>query len=98
LVSDDVFSFLLDVGTQITARIRIEDDTKTVAEGALWYEEALPAETILVSLAVASNVKASPEEVFKALQSITEKLVQFGGSATVGQGLCVAKLVPQEAA
>lgn len=98
LVSDDVLSFLLDIGTQITSRIAIEDDKKTVASGALWYEEALPAETILVSLVVATQVKATPESVFKALADISRSSLQFGGSATVGQGLCLTKLVPQEVA
>lgn len=94
---DDVFSFLLEIGTEVTARIRIEDDKKTVKDGALWYEEALPAETILSSLVVASNVKAAPAEVFSALEKIAEQPVQFGGSATVGRGFCQTMLVPKEA-
>jgi len=98
LVSDDVLSFLLEIGTEVTARIRIDKDTKTVAQGALWYEESLPAETILSSLVVASNIKATPKDVFKAISSITEKTIQFGGSATVGRGLCSTVLVPKEAA
>jgi CRISPR-associated protein Cmr4 len=96
LVSDDVFSFLLEIGTQITARIRIEDETKTVAQGALWYEEALPAESILSSLVVASNVKAPPDEFFETIDMLTQKSIQYGGSATVGQGLCRSYLVPKQ--
>ena len=97
LVSDDVFSFLLEIGTQITARIRIDDKTKTAAGQAFWYEEALPAETILSSLVVATNVQAKPETVFKTLADISQASLQFGGSATIGQGLCLTRLVPQEA-
>ncbi len=98
LVSDDVFSFLLEIGTQVTARISIDDKKKTVSSGALWYEEALPAETILASLVVATGGKATPETVFSSLNKITEATLQFGGSATVGQGLCFTRLVPKEAA
>lgn len=50
IVNDDVFSFLLNTATEITARIRLNDETKTVADGQLWYEEALPAESILAGL------------------------------------------------
>jgi CRISPR-associated protein Cmr4 len=96
LVSDDVFSFLLEIGTEVTARIRIEEDRKTAAEHALWYEEALPAETILSSLAMATNLQASPEQVYKAIEGLSLKTLQFGGSATVGRGLCKATLVPKE--
>jgi CRISPR-associated protein Cmr4 len=96
LVPDDVFSFLLEIGTEVTARIRIEEDRKTAAEHALWYEEALPAETILSSLAMATNLQASPEQVYKAIEGLSLKTLQFGGSATVGRGLCKATLVPKE--
>lgn len=94
LVSDDTLSYLLEIGTEVTARICIDDDTRTVANNLLWYEEALPAEAVLSSVMVASGVKATPAEVFKALSSLTEKTLQFGGSATVGRGLCRTVLVP----
>lgn len=94
---DDVLSFLLEIGTEVTARIRIKDDSKTVIDGALWYEEALPTETILSSLVVASNVRAKPHEVFDALDQISKQTIQFGGSATVGRGLCQIQLVSKEA-
>jgi CRISPR-associated protein Cmr4 len=97
LVPDDVLSFLLEIGTEVTARIRIKDDSKTVIDGALWYEEALPTETILSSLVVASNVRAKPHEVFDALDQISKQTIQFGGSATVGRGLCQIQLVSKEA-
>jgi len=94
IVPDDTLSFLLETATEITARIRIEDDKKTVAQGALWYEEALPAETILAGLVLAATVKASPQEVFDTVRSLSEgKTFQFGGNATVGRGLCKATMI-----
>lgn len=97
IVSDDVLSFLLETATEITARIRIDDNAKTVAEGQLWYEEALPTETVLVSLVVAANVeisKAKSAEVFAAVKALSDnKTLQFGGKATVGRGLCNGWLV-----
>src|SRR5437763_951036 len=51
VVDDDVFSFLAQTATQVDARVRIDEHAKTVAKGQLWYEESLPAETVLAGLA-----------------------------------------------
>ncbi|RMD59951.1 type III-B CRISPR module RAMP protein Cmr4 [Candidatus Parcubacteria bacterium] len=89
IVHDDVMSYLLQVGTEVTARIRLEDDKKTVAKGALWYEEALPAESILAGLVAAQpNGKAQPADVFQIIGQIAGHPLQVGGNATVGRGLC----------
>jgi CRISPR-associated protein Cmr4 len=96
IVSDDVLSFLLETATEISARIRIDDEKKTVANGQLWYEEALPTETVLVSLVVGSQIKtsnATPKDVFDTVKSLSAETLQFGGKATVGRGLCKATLV-----
>ncbi len=89
IVHDDVMSYLLQMGTEVTARIRLKDDEKTVAKGALWYEEALPAESILAGLMAAQpNGKAQPDEVFRVIGQLAEHVLQVGGNATVGRGLC----------
>lgn len=99
IVSDDVMSFLLETATEVVARIALEDDTKTVKDGQLWYEESLPAESILVSLVLASDSRYDKSgydrQVLNAntvLEKIriraNEKTVQIGGKATVGRGLC----------
>lgn len=88
VVHDDVLQYLLGTATEITARVRLLDGTKTVTKGGLWYEEALPAESILAGLVVATPVRATPEDVFRLLEDLTGKTIQFGGKATVGRGLC----------
>lgn len=92
VVADDAFSFLLETATEVLARIRLQDDTKTVEKGGLWYEELLPAETILAGLMVAQPVQKTnmtPEEVLAKVENLAQPPVfQFGGSATVGRGLC----------
>ena len=93
VVSDDVLSFLLETGTEITARISLDDDKKTVKPGALWYEESLPAETVLVGLLLAAPVKATPAQVFSTVETLARKPLQFGGKASVGRGLCRVTLV-----
>ena len=47
VVSDDLFTFLCESGTEVNAHIRINSKTGIVETGALWYEESLPVETIL---------------------------------------------------
>lgn len=89
VVSDEIFSFLCETATQIDARIRIQPDSKTVADGALWYEESLPAETILAGIAWCDAVYrkdvATQETLFK--EFCTEPLaLQVGGKASVGRG------------
>ncbi|MBW8875863.1 MAG: type III-B CRISPR module RAMP protein Cmr4 [Acidobacteria bacterium] len=98
LIDDDLMSLVLETATEVTAHIRLDDDTKTVAQGALWYQESLPAETILVGIAVASDVNAangrsqrSAGELLNHVASLTGGLVQLGGKATVGQGSCFVR-------
>lgn len=91
VVHDDVLSYLAEQATEVTARIRLEDETKTVARGALWTEEALPAETILLSLVLVAPTAHKPIDstrAFQQLEQATAGLVQLGANATVGRGLC----------
>ena len=74
----------------MSARVRIDDDTKTVVDGQLWYEEALPAETILAGLVICDRVydtKAgiTPQALLDGYAS-AELSLQIGGKATVGRG------------
>ena len=99
VVHDDVMSFLLEHATEVTARIRIDDETKTAADGALWYEESLPAETLLCGLVVGAPPKRTGlegEEALDQLASGLDGLVQFGGNATVGRGMCRVRLLGGE--
>lgn len=91
IVPDDVMNFLAATATETIARVRMDADKKTVDEGALWYEEVLPAETVLAGLAVSAPPKVAAiedEEVFAVLSELTAKTLQLGGKATVGRGLC----------
>ncbi len=92
IVADDVFSFLLETATEVVARIKLQDNSKTVQKGGLWYEELLPAETVLAGLIAAQPVEKTELEAGQVLDKVGELLknpvFQFGGSATVGRGLC----------
>lgn len=98
VVGDDVFGFLAETGTEVTARIKLKEDTKTVQDGMLWYEESLPAETVLHGIAVASPVKKvelATEFIFTVVENLTEVPRQLGGKASVGRGLCRMTIVPE---
>jgi CRISPR-associated protein Cmr4 len=101
LVHDDIMSFLLESATEVAARIRLDPDKKTVARGALWYEEALPTETVLCGLAIANHVwrvngkereEWKPARLFGELETLAKGLVQLGGKSTVGRGSCLVRL------
>ena len=80
-----------------TARVRIDDQQKTVAKGALWYEESLPTESILAGLVWCDRVFGSKGN---GQSDVTESsllnefcpcntegsTLQIGGKATVGKG------------
>ena len=91
VVPDTVFDFLTETGTEVTARVRIDDDLKTVEEGALWNEESLPAETILSGLIFCDRVYShqgngvTAETLVHELAT-TALTLQIGGKATVGRG------------
>lgn len=89
IVHDDVMSFLAEHATQVDARVALEPETKTVKTGALWYEESLPTESILVALCGALPVRqTTAADVFGVVDRLAETAVQLGGKATVGRGRC----------
>lgn len=96
LVHDEVFGFLVDQATEVVARIALDDAKKTVRRGALWYEEALPAESVLSGLVVAAPVQGvDAQQVFETVAGLLTGPLQIGGSATTGRGLCRMYLLPQ---
>lgn len=102
VVHDDVFNFVARTATEINARIKLREDAKTVQEGGLWYEETLPTETILSGIALfhpTSKAKESTkdieQEAHKTILDITKNILQLGGKATVGHGLCRMQLTQE---
>lgn len=92
VLNDDVFSFLCQTATEVQAHICIDDEYKRVKKGALWYEEYLPAETILAGLSWCDNFGElrEPEKRKQIIQGYCppggELDLQIGGNATVGKG------------
>lgn len=90
ILPDGVFDFLAETATEVRARVRIDPQTRVVQKGALWYEESLPAETLLYGVAAADHsrqkdCKEDDQTMLGKLKSAAR--LQLGGKATVGHGL-----------
>ena len=89
IVPDDTFTFLAAQGSEVSAHIKIDDTRKIVKKGALWYEESLPAETILAGVAWCDRVYrqgVTQKEIDTTFCGSTPNNIQIGGKATVGKG------------
>ena len=88
VVPNGAFDMLAETATEVAARVRIDPDRKSVEKGGLWYEESLPAESILAGLVWCDRVFTadgiSPDTLMKEFCS-GEKTVQIGGKATTGK-------------
>lgn len=98
LTNDDFRDFVM-LSTEVITRTRIDNATGTVARGALFTEEYLPAESMLYSLALASPIFHDNKGIFKQNGTSEETVVmeffkgglpdviQLGGNATIGKGI-----------
>lgn len=84
IVSDTDFSILAQRGLFIYARNLLDNETKQSKN--LWYEEALPADSLLYTLLFSRN-----SEQDRYLSQLSKELknqpyLQVGGNETIGQG------------
>lgn len=93
ILPDDLFKYLAETATDVQPHIRIDAESKRVADGALWYEESLPAETILAGIITCDTQRIGAEKSQQVLDLLNAKqgnpaehFVQIGGKATVGKG------------
>ncbi|NKC16090.1 MAG: type III-B CRISPR module RAMP protein Cmr4 [Gammaproteobacteria bacterium] len=91
LLHDEIMDFLAETATEVRARIRIDQSTGTVDKGALWYEEHLPAETLLWGV-YALSARNHPDDTCNAAELAgtlpdSGTLLQLGGGAGTGHGL-----------
>ncbi|CAK8724808.1 Type III-B CRISPR module RAMP protein Cmr4 [Candidatus Electrothrix laxa] len=94
IVSNDDFTYLAQHATPVNAHIALDSATKTVLNGALWYEETLPPETLLYcglsAHAARNGGEFNADQVLQfVLRLFQEKpWLQLGGNETVGMGWC----------
>lgn len=92
ILSDDQFRHLCRNAVPVQAHIAIETATKTVKNGALWYEENLPAETVMYCCLSATNGRNEAKQPAAALLGLMDaqfsqhNFIQVGGNLTTGMG------------
>jgi CRISPR-associated protein Cmr4 len=89
IIDDKSFDFLSEFATEVSAHIAIDDEKGTVKDGMLWYQEALPAESVLSGILHADKPRRSgngmtADSVLDLV--LTPKDIQFGGKASTGMG------------
>lgn len=92
VVDDETMGFLWETATQVDTRIRL-DENGVVAGGALWTEESLPPETLLLGLLAArpsmrEGCALSAETIVDWALERSGSVIQLGGKATIGRGRC----------
>ena len=89
IIDNESFTFLCEFGTEVTPRIRITDKG-IVDKGALWYEESLPAESILCGTVWCDTPTVegvTQKQLIDKFCSKPLKDLQFGGKSSIGKGL-----------
>lgn len=100
ILHDDDFTHFVQHATEVVARIALDYDRKTVKEGALFYQEFLPPETVLYSVVLAYSARNgkdhdSASDCLEKLRTCLHDLryLQIGGDETTGKGLCAVRLL-----
>lgn len=97
ILSDNVFRDFVKLSTEVQARIQIDNEKKVVKQGALFYEEALPCDSLLYSVVLAHDPACDSDKrpeglkdsnaVMNFIAKINGNRLQFGGDATTGKGI-----------
>jgi CRISPR-associated protein Cmr4 len=93
VLSDESFRDFVQNSTEIVTRVRLDREKKTVAQGALWTQEALPSDCLLLSAILARSTRngsnGTAEQVADWLrdpQNVPQR-IQLGGDETTGSGI-----------
>ena len=107
VVPDAIMGFLSETAMELRTRISIDEETGTVKRGALWFEEHLPAESVLWGVCSLGRSRAPGPDAPSAdalAGSLSDRLpmhdgllLQLGGQAGVGRGLVRLRLLQETA-
>ncbi len=84
-------------GTEVQTHVRIEPDKKTVAKGALWTAEYLPADSLLFAPLFFTDSRAQNNgmdvaQIMQKFAYLDGSHLQLGGDETTGQGWVAARI------
>lgn len=100
IVSDNVFTDLVNYAVEVRTRIKIDQTTGTAQGKALFTVEMVPSESIFYSLVFTDDPKNSNsnsiknvDEVIDNIQKLIDnnKVIQVGGDETIGLGFVKVK-------
>ncbi|RLC76062.1 MAG: type III-B CRISPR module RAMP protein Cmr4 [Chloroflexi bacterium] len=92
ILPNDDFRDFVTFSTEVVTRIKLNPETKTVEEGALWTEENLPTDTLLYAplLSTPSRAPKGPQltgqQVLDEIKNLKLTRIQLGGNETIGRG------------
>jgi CRISPR-associated protein Cmr4 len=113
VLADDLFAHLTQLATVVEPHVRIDEETGTASEGAFFYAEHLPADSLLWSLVGVAAPRATADRRPAALEAglgdaagvrrtlhewLDGRAVQVGADATTGRGLVHVRVVGGEQA
>ncbi|MCW3996680.1 MAG: type III-B CRISPR module RAMP protein Cmr4 [Candidatus Bathyarchaeota archaeon] len=96
IVDDEVFRDMASLTTEVTARIAIDQNTGAVKRGALWYEEALPTDSLMYSLILLPKRfrnGCTSSDIVNKLLNFNGKVINVGGDETIGRGFVRVRVV-----
>lgn len=98
ILSNGMMSHFATTACEVAQHVRISDETGTAADGGLFNQENVPADTLFYSVLNATHsrvphgdLKGKPAEdalAAFAAKVVSEKSFQFGGDASTGLGFC----------
>ena len=98
VVHNDRFRWFAEHATQIAAHVKLDNETKAIERGALWYEETLPPETVMYVPLLASDSRElksklpASDVLTKVLQLFAvdcgSPYARFGGNESLAMGWC----------
>jgi len=92
LISDEIFDYCVSSCTEIQTQIKIDSSTGTAQDGALRYQELLPADTFMYSIVYYSQSaglnELQADMIQKHIEEVIKGFIQIGGDETLGRGIC----------
>lgn len=102
ILSNEMFTQFTNLSTEVITRTKIDNNTGTVTDTALFNEEYLPSETIMYSFAVISPIfgtkkgsfedEDGKEEIEEFLRDGLNSVIQIGGNLNLGKGIVRTKI------
>ncbi len=99
ILPDNAFRDFALYGMEIQTHIRLDKESKTVQQGALWTSESLPADSLLYTPITAFDSRSGKAKFDAAaasskLAGLQLKRIQIGGDETTGAGIAALRFSP----